>query len=273
MMAMLRLPVPLTKKFGTRENLYIWTGILSHYSIPHRTFMPSIDKVCASIAYSLTRSPYYADWFSEIRAAILEGDVDKALKYTTTYYPHVLERDENKDIYFKLRCRKFIEMMCRVNDLQTTDPTPIAPKAVGKLPQKMTESNGASFDQQMELDDQLHRESHAPIIPPMPVPSPFNPEIRFGDLSKDDRMDEAPDSFRPSHSTNSESLLFDALEFGQELKEEFSSDPRPAVRKALDDTFALIAYQDARESIVGGLMEGKGRVEIAEEVNSAILGK
>ncbi|THW69681.1 SPRY-domain-containing protein [Aureobasidium pullulans] len=191
----------------------------------------------------------------KIRAAILEGDIDKALKCTTTYYPHVLERDENRDIYFKLRCRKFIEMMCRVNDLQTTDPTPIAPKAVGKLPQKMTESNGASFDQQMELDDQLHRESHAPIIPPMPVPSPFNPEIRFGDLSKDDRMDEAPDSFRPSHSTNSESLLFDALEFGQELKEEFSSDPRPAVRKALDDTFALIAYQDARESIVGGLME------------------
>ncbi|KAG9724087.1 hypothetical protein KCU73_g13521, partial [Aureobasidium melanogenum] len=58
---------------------------------------------------------------------------------------------------------------------------------------------------------------------------------------------------------------------GQELKAEFNDDPRPAVRKALDDTFALIAYQDARESVVGGLMEGKGRVEIAEEVNSAIL--
>ncbi|KAG9986504.1 SPRY-domain-containing protein, partial [Aureobasidium melanogenum] len=224
-----------------------------------------------------------------IRSAILEGEIDKALKHISTYYPHVLEREENRDVYFKLRCRKFIEMICRVNDLSSKDLLPIAPKAAGKLPSKLSESNGTAFDQQMELDDQLHRESHAPIIPPMPVPSPFNPGLRFGDGAngdstngngangddgKDDRMDTGPDNFQlMSSSTDSEQLLVDALEFGQELKAEFNDDPRPAVRKALDDTFALIAYQDARESVVGGLMEGKGRVEIAEEVNSAILGK
>lgn len=227
--------------------------------------------------------------FTGIRSAILEGEIDKALKYIGTYYPHVLEREENRDVYFKLRCRKFIEMICRVNDLSTKDPLPIAPKAAGKLPQKFPDSNGTTFDQQMELDDQLHRESHAPIIPPMPVPSPFNPGLSFGDGAngdstngdgangddgRDDTMDTAPDSFQlMSSSTDSEQLLVAALEFGQELKAEFNDDPRPAVRKALDDTFALIAYQDARESVVGGLMEGKGRVEIAEEVNSAILGK
>jgi len=198
------------------------------------------------------------------------------LKFINTYYPHVLEREENRDVYFKLRCRKFIEMICRVNDLSTQDLPPIAPKAAGKLPHP---SNGTTFDHQMELDDQLQRESRAPIIPPMPVPSPFNPGLRFGDGAngadgKDDTMDTAPDGVQlVSSATDSEQLLVDALEFGQELKAEFSDDPRPAVRKALDDTFALIAYQDARESIVGGLMEGKGRVEIAEEVNSAILGK
>ncbi|KAI4717084.1 SPRY-domain-containing protein [Aureobasidium sp. EXF-10727] len=198
-----------------------------------------------------------------IRSAILEGEIDKALKYINAYYPHVLDREENKDIYFKLRCH----------------PPAVAQKAAGKLPQKLPSSNGATFDHQMELDDQLHRESHAPIIPPMPVPSPFNPGIRFGDGAngddgKEDSMDTAPDDFHSvSSSMDSEQLLVEALEFGQELKAEFSDDPRPAVRKALDDTFALIAYQDARESVVGGLMEGKGRVEIAEEVNSAILGK
>ncbi|KEQ76075.1 SPRY-domain-containing protein [Aureobasidium namibiae CBS 147.97] len=209
-----------------------------------------------------------------IRSAILEGEIDKALNFINTYYPHVLEREENRDVYFKLRCRKFIEMICRVNDLSTQDPPPLAPKAAGKLPHP---SNGTTFDHQMELDDQLHRESRAPIIPPMPVPSPFNPGLRFGDGAngadgKHDTMDTAPDGVQlVSSATDSEQLLVDALEFGQELKAEFSDDPRPAVRKALDDTFALIAYQDARESIVGGLMEGKGRVEIAEEVNSAIL--
>jgi hypothetical protein len=147
------------------------------------------------------------------------------------------------------------------------------------LPGKRPLDPGAIFDHQMELDDQLHRESRAPIIPPMPVPSPFNPGLQFGDGAnsndeKHDTMDTAPDGVRlVSSSMDSEQLLVDALEFGQELKAEFSDDPRPAVRKALDDTFALIAYQDARESIVGGLMEGKGRVEIAEEVNSAILGE
>jgi hypothetical protein len=221
----------------------------------------------------------YADKSRGIRSAILEGEIDKALKFLNTYYPHVLQREENRDVYFKLRCRKFIEMICRVNDLSTQDPPPMAPKSAGKLPQHSSDSNGAIFDHQMELDDQLHRESRAPVIPPMPVPSPFNPGLRFGDGAngndgKDDTMDTAPDGIHlVSSSMDSEELLVDALEFGQELKAEFSDDPRPAVRKALDDTFALIAYQDARESIVGGLMEGKGRVEIAEEVNSAILGK
>jgi len=44
-----------------------------------------------------------------IRAAILEGDIDKAIKLTTVFYPHVLE--ENESIRFQLRCRKFVEMM------------------------------------------------------------------------------------------------------------------------------------------------------------------
>lgn len=249
--------------------------------------MPFSDKVRALDSHPIQAS--VADKFPGIRSAILEGEIDKALKYISTYYPHVLEREENRDVYFKLRCRKFIEMICRVNDLSTKDPLQIAPKAAGKLPSKLAESNGTTFDQQMELDDQLHRESHAPIIPPMPVPSPFNPGLRFGDGAngdstngdgangddgKDDKMDTGPDNFQlMSSSTDSEQLLVDALEFGQELKAEFNDDPRPDVKKALDDTFALIAYQDARESVVGGLMEGKGRVEIAEEVNSAILGK
>jgi hypothetical protein len=165
-------------------------------------------------------------------------------------------------------------MMCRVSDLQTADPSPMTPKAAGKLPQKLAETNGNGFNQQMELDDQLHRESSAPIIPPIPVPSPFNPGLTFGEDSQDDIMDTTPDTVKPSYSSmSSENLLIAALEFGQELKAEFCNDARPAVKKALDDTFALIAYQDARESIVGGLMEGKGRMEIAEEINSAILGE
>lgn len=169
--------------------------------------------------------------------------------------------------------------MRRVNDL-SKNPLSMTTKAAGKLPEKSQASNGNSFDHQMELDDQLQRESNPPTIPPMLMPSPIDPNLSFGDGVQDDTMDMGFDYLRPSHSAqdaknmtaNHDNLLIEALEFGQELKAEFSDDLRPAVVKALDDTFALIAYQDARESVVGGLMEGKGRVEIAEEVNSAILG-
>ncbi|RDA93597.1 hypothetical protein CP533_6137 [Ophiocordyceps camponoti-saundersi (nom. inval.)] len=46
-----------------------------------------------------------------IRKAILEGDIDRALKYTNAYYPQVLQ--DNEEVYFRLRCRKFIEMVCK----------------------------------------------------------------------------------------------------------------------------------------------------------------
>ncbi|GAO14340.1 hypothetical protein UVI_02034150 [Ustilaginoidea virens] len=44
-----------------------------------------------------------------IRRAILEGDIDRALKLTNAYYPQVFR--ENEQVYFKLRCRKFIELV------------------------------------------------------------------------------------------------------------------------------------------------------------------
>ena len=46
---------------------------------------------------------------TEIRSAILAGNIDQALNLTQTYYPSVL--DTNSTILFQLKCRKFIEMM------------------------------------------------------------------------------------------------------------------------------------------------------------------
>jgi len=45
----------------------------------------------------------------EIRKAILTGDIDRAISLTQTFYPTVLEK--NEPIYFRLRARKFVEMM------------------------------------------------------------------------------------------------------------------------------------------------------------------
>jgi hypothetical protein len=64
-----------------------------------------------------------------------------------------------------------------------------------------------------------------------------------------------------------------ALTYGQELQAEFGGDTRPAVKEKLREVFAIMAYVDPRESIVGGLLDKRGRVGIAEGVNGAILGK
>jgi len=50
-----------------------------------------------------------------IRRAVLEGDIDRALKDTMRYYPTVLEK--NEQVRFKLRCRKFVEMVRREAEL------------------------------------------------------------------------------------------------------------------------------------------------------------
>jgi hypothetical protein len=87
---------------------------------------------------------------SEIRASILEGDIDKALKHTHAYYPHVLER--NPPILFRLKCRKFVELIRKCSGTQN-----LPAGRAGKP------SNGHShisdtdvFEQDMELDEQMN---------------------------------------------------------------------------------------------------------------------
>lgn len=63
------------------------------------------------------------------------------------------------------------------------------------------------------------------------------------------------------------------IDYGMELKEEFENDPRREIRKALNDTFALIAYENVADSAWAPLLDPKGRAPLAEELNSAILGE
>lgn len=69
-------------------------------------------------------------------------------------------------------------------------------------------------------------------------------------------------------------LLDETLQYGQLLQAEFKDDPRREVKKALEDAFALMAYQDPLNATgVSHLLDPSGRVAVAEELNSAILRK
>lgn len=69
-------------------------------------------------------------------------------------------------------------------------------------------------------------------------------------------------------------LLADTISYGQSLQAEFRDDPRREIGKALNDAFALLAYQDPlNEKEVSHRLDVSGRISVAEELNSAILCK
>ncbi|KAK0387185.1 hypothetical protein NLU13_5498 [Sarocladium strictum] len=152
-----------------------------------------------------------------IRRAILEGDVDRALKFTNVYYPRVLA--ENEQVHFRLRCRRFVEMVRKIAILNMKN-----------------DSRGDAAEQDMDMD--------------MDHPSPVDAEVQAELLELEGSM----------------------LEYGQSLQAEYATDPRREVSKALNEIWSLLAYKNPlKEPQVSHLLDRKGRVAVAEELNSAIL--
>lgn len=154
----------------------------------------------------------------------------------------------NEDIYFKLRCRKFIELIRRCTELLEASKV-----ADNKQRSGANSTNGHSVEDtttfDMEIDDQVPNGST--------------------DLDGTDEMD--TDDRPISGLAKYDILQQQAIEYGQELQSEFKDDPRREVKKALEDTFSLIAYEDARKSKMAWLMDKDGRAVVAEELNGAIL--
>lgn len=109
----------------------------------------------------------------------------------------------------------------------------------------------------MELDEQL---------------GVHNPPPSWDNKDQDDELDDEDEEDMQDKEARSARATDETIAYGMELKAEFANDPRREVKKALEDTFALIAYPDARESMLAPLLEVAGRAPVAEELNSAILG-
>lgn len=161
----------------------------------------------------------------------MEGNIDKALKYTKTFYPQVLE--EHEQVYFRLRCRKFIEMIRREAEMNLVGGG--GPKG-NHATANVSGNNGHSQPpavEEMELDEDM------------------------------EDLDGTPDQ---------RDLTQDALLYGQTLQAEYLGDERPEVHAALNEIFGLMAYPNPlKERKVAHLLDRKGRVAVAEELNSAIL--
>ncbi len=266
--------------------------------------MRSIGNV--SYLYLLRASPSLT--MLGIRAAILEGDIDKAFKYTTVYYPNVLK--DNEQIYFRLRCRKFIEMIRRCSELdlmaqrssnhhhhhQSTeratngyqkssddddheaddekeedDDEEEAGDATDGAEEDEDDDEGADvFEHKMELDEQM-RDGEEDVVSGEDHTNGDGHATANGHTSEDGDGD-GMDTDDTDPATKHYHLLQETIKYGQVLRSEFRDDHRKEVKKALEETFSLLAYEDPKSSVVAHLLEPSGRAPVAEDLNSAILG-
>ena len=178
-----------------------------------------------------------------IRTAILEGDVDRALKLTNTFYPNVFK--DNEMTYFRLKCRKLVEMIGVVSEA-STHTNSHAHMHANNSKHHQDEHMEDVFGREMEIDEQ---------------------SSRAGEWEPMDVEDEDDDGI-----SQVKGPLDAAVQYAQQLRVEFQADKRPEIRKALEESFSLVAYQDPKNSVLSHLFDEDGRIAVAEELNSAILG-
>ena len=184
------------------------------------------------------------DLDADIRTAILEGDIDRALKHTTAYFPKALT--SNPQIVFRLKCRKWVELIRRSSELS-------------RPPER--HSHAASTQLSSQNGSGIHDDSV------------FAQDMELDDWEKMDPDDS-------DRAMQAQKLQMEAIEYGGDLMKEYGATPgqhhdrdRSHYSQMLHDIFSLIAYDDAKASVHGHLLDPAGRVAVAEELNSAILGK
>ncbi|MCJ1309478.1 hypothetical protein MMC25_003138 [Agyrium rufum] len=177
-----------------------------------------------------------------IRRAILDGDIDKALKLTHAYYPQVLR--DNQMINFRLRWRKWIEMFRIYSELH------IASLADTSTSQQATNGHHHTdvFGQPMELDEPMSNGN-------------ANTEWDKGDMDADGGA---------SLSKLAEKQA-ETIAYGSALKREYQDDSNREIHETFKNSFAMYAYDDPWQSPTANLLDESGRSTVAEELNSAIL--
>ncbi len=159
-------------------------------------------------------------------------------------------------------------MIRRCSELQNPTPVSVNTTSYGKV----STINGHTdvFDEDMELDDENDDEDdNDDDNDSFQMANTSNGDAQAEVTEEEDDDDEYDiTSIEPAKY---DELLQEAMSYGQTLMREYRDEKRE-YRKTLEDIFSLIAYDDAKASVHGHLLETGGRVQVAEELNSAILG-
>ena len=156
----------------------------------------------------------------------------------------MLNDPKHKALLFHLKCRKWVEMIAQANDLRSAENANTKSRRISNGYGKGSSSAVVDdFAQDMELDE---------------APNGANSQGAKHDNIGDMQYDE---------------ILGQAMSYGQELQKDYRDEQEGEMQTALTRIFSLVAYDNPKESANGELLDKKGRSQVAEELNSAILGK
>lgn len=208
--------------------------------------------------------------------AVIAGDIDTAIVDTKTYHPTVLQAEEGL-MLFKLRCRKFVELILEAAELKkkmkSADPkTTVGETTTTSHDEGVIEDMDSVYTDGMDVDDEgvvaspLSTHSNGFSSPTVSVHLPQ----RHSPVT-------VPDVVGTLGSTLSqyESALHQAITYGQTLSNEYKDDARTEVRQIFKRTFAIVAWEDpvTAGGVVAEVVGHSAKVALANELNQAILSK
>ncbi|KIJ68831.1 hypothetical protein HYDPIDRAFT_179848 [Hydnomerulius pinastri MD-312] len=238
--------------------------------------IPSPSPLKPSTSTSFRSSASFATDDIELRThivqSVISGDIDTALSSTRTHFPLVLVADAGL-MLFKLRCRKFVELVLEAAELKKRMGREEGGGNEGAGLAEEDESKGTVDGMGMDIDDEDEDAS----------PSTLNASHTFtngysatsGTPSIPIKPTRTPSFPSPSWTETTASQYGSALEravaYGQELESDYKN--RSEVRAIFKRTSVIMAYEDPLEA-GGDAAEVAGqqaRVALATELNQAIL--
>ncbi|KAG6918688.1 hypothetical protein DXG01_012506 [Tephrocybe rancida] len=209
---------------------------------------------------------------TKIVNSVIVGDVDTAIEDTKKYHPIVLQAEEGL-MLFKLRCRKFVELILEAADLKKRMRRAGADVGTGtgtSHDDGVIEEMDGIYTDGMDVDDEGV------------VASPHSATTNgFGSSTIPTRLARRRSSITTADAVGTlgsslsqyESALHQVIAYGRTLSNEYKDDMRPEVRQVFKRTFAIVAWEDPASAggVVAEVVGHAAKVALANELNQAIL--
>ncbi|KAF8060964.1 hypothetical protein FPV67DRAFT_1423268 [Lyophyllum atratum] len=209
---------------------------------------------------------------TKIVKAVIAGDIDMAIVETRAHYSTVLEAEEGL-MLFKLRCRKFVELILEAAELKKKMKLGTGASGVGMgatHDDGIIEEMDGLYADGMDVDDDVVVSS-----PHSATTNGFSPAVIPVCGGRRRSSASPPDGVGLLGSTLAqyESSLHQAIAYGQTLSNEYKDDARPEVKQIFKRTFAIVAWEDPLTAggVVTEVVCNDARIALANEVNQAIL--